>query len=345
MTLIFHIIYVPGSAHYLLSFVDSLLQWSAHSFRLVSNGCSEAEQRLLQAYCRSRSRLEFLPLPTVRPLAHRDALNYLQAICQDETFCFMDSDIFACGHLPDDLETLCRKYAGVFAGAPLWLLPEEQAMPLDVNVAIGEYTHGHLGLPLGGTFFAVYDNRLLSDFIRRTGLGFQICDWPDLPSWLQRWCAAREMAGCWFDTGKALNLGLQYRGHDILVLDSPNLVHLGGLSFFARQLYCYAQTARQPLAGAALEQMRTVYASLNQRLRNDPIFRSRRLSFRRRRKVYEPYFANLLEAEASGKKPPRLPPEKHPVVRQRARFAAEQAACLVRNFVRQHELWEHLIIA
>lgn len=340
MPLTFHIIYVPGSVGYLLSFVDSLLQWSEYSFRLVSNGCPEEEQRLMRTYCRSNPRLEYLALPTVRPAAHRDALNYLQAICTEETFCFMDSDIFACGPFLEKLDVLRTEYSAVFAGAPLWLLPEEQTMPPDVHVAIGEYSRGRTGLPLGGTFFGVYDNRLLSDFIRSTGLGFQICHWSDLPSWLQAWCADREMTGCWFDTGKTLNLGLQYDGHDICVLDSPNLVHLGGLSFVARQRFAHTRKGRQPLIDELHDQARNLYVGLYRRSKHDPILWADRLPFRRRRKLYEPYFADLLSAQVSRKPPPHLPNEDHPLIRQRAHFAAEQIPHLYRDFVSRRLHWE-----
>ncbi|MCX7670340.1 MAG: glycosyltransferase [Anaerolineae bacterium] len=340
MPLTFHIIYVPGSVDYLLPFVDSLLRWSPYTFRLVSNGCSPAEQRLLQAYCRSDPRLEYLALPTVQPLYHSHALNYLQAICREDAFCFMDSDIFACGPFLENVDSLHLAYAGVFAGAPFWLLPEDQVMPAHVNVATGEHSRTYTGLPLGVSFLAVYDNRLLASFIRRTGLGFQICDWGDLPPWLQTWCAARGMVGYWFDTGKALNLGLQAHGHQLIVLDSPNLIHLGGISFIAKRRYYDMQKSRALWVGGLYYRARELYIRLRRRMQNDPVFRSARLPFLRRRRRYGSYFADLLEAEIRGRRPPALPAEDHPLIRQRAQFAAEEISRLLRRFASQRALWE-----
>ncbi|GIK72617.1 MAG: hypothetical protein BroJett021_16050 [Chloroflexota bacterium] len=340
MPLTFHIVYVPGSVDYLLPFVDSLLHWSPYAFRLVSNGCSPAEQRLMRGYCRSDSRLEYLALPTVEPLYHTHVLNYLQAICREDAFCFIDSDIFACGPFLENLESLRLEYAGVFAGAPFWLLPEDQVVPTHVNIATGEHSYTHVGLPLGTSFFAVYDNRLLTDFIRSTGLGFQICDWVNLPPWLQIWCAERGMAGYWFDTGKALNLGLQAHGCNLVVLDSPNLFHLGGISFIAKRRYFDMQKSRALLLGGLYYRARELYISLRRRMRNDPVFRSARLPFLRRRRRYGPYFADLLEAEMNGRQPPPLPAEEHPLIRRQAQFATEEIPRLLRHFVSQRVLWE-----
>lgn len=342
MPLTFHIIYVPGSVDYLLGFVDSLLRWSPYSFRLVSNGCSPAEQRLMQAYCRRDSRLEYLALPTVEPLYHTHSLNYLQAICREDAFCFMDSDIFASGPFLDNLDYLRQEYTGLFAGAPFWLLLEDQIMAAHVNIATGEHNHTNRGLPLGTTFFAVYDNRLLTEFIRSTGIGFQICDWGALPAWLQTWCAQHSLAGYWFDTGKTLNLGLQAHGHKIIVLDSPNLFHLGGISFIAKRRYHDMQKSRAFLIGGLYYQMRELYINLRRRMKNDPVFRSARLPFLRRRRRYGPYFADLLEAEVYGKQLPVLPAEEHPLIRQRAQFAAEEIPRLVRRFRGRRASWEEI---
>jgi hypothetical protein len=338
MPLTFHIIYVPGSVSYLLSFVDSLLRWSEYSFRLVSNGCPAEEQQLMRAYCRSDPRLEFLSLPTVETLYHPHALNYLQAICKEDTFCFMDSDIFACGPFLENLAALRQEYTGVFAGAPFWLRPEDQVMAAHVNIATGEHNRTHSGLPLGMTFFAAYDNRLLTDFIRNTGVGFQMCDWVNLPAWLQTWCAERGLTGYWFDTGKALNLGLQCHGHKITVLDSPNLLHLGGLSFIAKRRYYDMEKSQAWFRGRFYYQARELYIGLRRRMKNDPVFRSARLPFLRRRRCYGPYFADLLAAQISGTKPPRLPAEDDPIIRQRAQFATELIPQLYRSFVNQHPL-------
>jgi hypothetical protein len=340
MPLTFHIVYVPGSVSYLLSFVESLLRWSEYSFCLVSNGCPENEQQLMRAYCQRNPRLEFLSLPTNRQLAHQEALNYLQARTSEDTFCFMDSDIFACGPFMDQIDALNCAYAGIFAGAPFWLRPEDQMMSASVNIACGEHNRTHTGLPLGSTFFAVYDNRLLTDFIHRTGIGFEIRDWPQLPSWLRTWCINQGMEGYWFDTGKVLNLGLQQQGYKISVLDSPNLCHLGNLSFIAKRRRYDAQKSQHLFVGGLYYHARELCINLRHRINQDHVFRSARLPFLRRRQRYAPYFYDLLAALVNGKRPPRLPYEDDPTIRQRAQSATEQIADLYYDFAGQCSSWE-----
>jgi hypothetical protein len=334
--LTFHIVYVPRSVSYLLAFVDSLLQWSDCSFRLVSNGCDKDENEFMQAFCRRSSRLDFLALPTARPLAHQDALNYLQAGADTETFCFLDSDIFAVGPFMDGIDARFSANTAIFGGAPFWLRPEDQQMSPEVNIACGEHNRTHTDLPLGSSFLAVYDARTLAAFIRTTGVGFEIRDWPELPAGMQDWCAGHGMRGYWFDTGKVLNLGLQQQGHAIEVVDTPNLVHLGGLSFIAKRRWYDAQKSQRWLRSALYFQIREVYIQLRRRIRNEPVFRSARLPFLARRRRYGPYFADLLEALVIGQQPPHLPPEDDPGIRAQALAATRQITLLMRDYLAQH---------
>jgi hypothetical protein len=333
MPLTFHIVYVPGSVAYLLFFVESLLRWSDCSFRLVANGCDEKELRLLHDFCRHSSRLEFLQIPTNRPLTHHDALNYLQARTREETFCFMDSDIFASGPFMDEIIPFLNTYTSIFAGAPLWCRSDDQVLRPDVNVVCGEHNRTQAGLLLGGTFFAIYDNRVLTDFIHTTGVGFEMRGWQQIPQTLQPWCAAQGLAGTgyWFDTGKALNLGLLQQGHALAVLDSPDLYHLGGLSFIARRSWHDAQKGVRGPWGTFYRTLRAAYVGLRRRVHNDPVYRSSKLPFGRRRRRYGPYFSNLLTALIDGKELPALPAEDDPAVRRRAQYATQQIQMLYRD--------------
>lgn len=329
----FHIVYVPGSVRHLLPFVSTLLRWSDCSFRLVANGCTLTELALMQACCATSDRLACVTLPTDRPWIHHAVLNHLQAQCDEPHFCFMDSDILAGGPFMTAITPHLGAHAGVFAGAPLWMRPADRIFRPEHDVVCGEHDRTAAGLPLGGTFFAIYDNRVLTDFIRTTGIGFEMRSWLQLPSSLQTWCAARELAGPrhFFDTGKALNLGLLQAGHKLAVLDSPQLYHLGGLSFIARRNWYDDQKGLSGRSGALYRTARAAYVGLRRRLKNDPVNRSRKLPFGRRRRIYGPYFTALLATAADGRKPPRLPAEDDADVRRRARTATELILTLART--------------
>jgi len=288
--LTFHIVYVPGSVRYLLPFASRLLRWSDCAFRLVANGCTDAEVAALRDFCGRDPRLELLVLPTGRTLSHWEALNYLQARTREERFCFMDSDILATGPFMADITPQLVTHAGVFAGAPLWCRPGDQVLRPGMDVVCGEHNRTEAGLPLGGTFFAVYDNRILTDFIQATGIGFEMRGGEDIPSEMRPWLAAQGLAGerYWFDTGKTLNLGLLRHGQTLAVLDSPYLYHLGGLSFIARRNWYDAQRGLRGRWGAFYRAVRATYVGLRRWARQDPVYRSSKMPFGRRRRRYGP---------------------------------------------------------
>ena len=129
MSLQFNIIYTPGTVQQLSFFVWSLLKWTPASFRLVSNGCLLPEQRYLAKLCRQEPRLEFWAIPTKASLSHGQALNYLQALTQEDRFCFMDSDIFAIGDFAAEIVPYQSDHAGIFGGMPIWVKAAEQVLP------------------------------------------------------------------------------------------------------------------------------------------------------------------------------------------------------------------------
>jgi hypothetical protein len=330
VTLTFHIVYVPGSVAFLLPFVATLLRWSDCRFRLVANGCTAAEVALLHARCAAEPRLELLVIPTNRPLTHHDALNYLQARCQETHFCFMDSDILAIGPFMDTITPQVTAHAGVFTGAPLWMRPGDAVFHPSYDVICGEHDRTAAGLPLGGTFFAIYDNQVLAEFIHTQGLGFEMRGWQQIPGAMQPWLATHDLAGPrhWFDTGKVLNLGLQQQGAALAVLDSPDLHHLGGLSFIAKRNWHDAAKGLRGIWGELYRTVRAGYVGLRRRYYDDPVNRSRKLPFGRRRRIYGPYFAALLAAAADGGTLPPLPPEDDPTVSVRAAAATAAIAAL-----------------
>ncbi len=333
VALTFHIVYVPGSVHHLLPFVTTLLRWSDCCFRLVANGCTPAEIELMQACCTTDDRLTCVQLPTDRPWVHHVALNYLQSHCEEAFFCFIDSDILAGGPFMASILPHLAGHAGVFAGAPLWMRPADRIFRPDMDVLCGEHDRTAAGLLLGSTFFAIYDNRALTDFIRTTGIGFEMRGFSQLPPALQAWCVERGLAGPrhFYDTGKTLNLGLLQADHTLAVLDSPHLLHLGGLSFIAKRNWYDAQKGLSGIRGAFYRTVRAAKVGLRRRLKDEPVNRSRRLPFGRRRRIYGPYFTALLAAVADGRTPPLLPAEDDAGVRRRAEAATEQILALART--------------
>ena len=234
MELKFNIIYTTGTVTYLRLFAFSLLKWSDCSFRLVANGCSPEEKRLLKEFCRGNPRLEFLAIPNKTMMRHGQALSYLQKLERSETFCFMDSDILVTGDFMNEFTPYLGQYTGIFSGSPLWCLDEEQILlEIGSRVASGWQNRTDTGLCLGSSYFAIYDNRILTQFIQSTGIDFRIYRWQDIPvQWHSR-IAELGLKKLGYDTGKVLNILLLAQGERLCFVESSTIQHIGGISTYA----------------------------------------------------------------------------------------------------------------
>ena len=230
MDLKFNINYIPGTAAYLQLFVFSLLKWSDCSFRLVANGCLLEEVRLLQELCDKSPRLEFFALPSKKMMSHSETLSYLQTLERSDYFCFMDNDIFATGNFLNQFIPYLGQYAGIFSCPPAWWKDEEQVLPSTFQRMGGRYNRTEDGLCLGGSYFAIFDNKLLTQTLRSTGMGFRRYWWGTIPSQYQRQLADIGLKKERYDGGKMPPLLLLTQGEQLIFRDSPDLKHIGGFA-------------------------------------------------------------------------------------------------------------------
>ncbi|NND03353.1 MAG: hypothetical protein HKN91_11255 [Acidimicrobiia bacterium] len=227
----FNIIYTPGTVRYLSFFVQSLLEWSDASYRLVSNGCGADEMTQLRQLCDQDRRLRFLAIPTRRVMEHGRALNYLQASTDSDHFCFLDSDIFATGEFLGVIESKLCSHRGVFSGSPIWVKSSDEVMPSDFQGVQGHFNRTDTGVCLGVTYLAVYDNQLLTSVMQSTGIGFEEHLFSELPPLVQVRLATHDLNRFRYDTAKVLNILLSTSGEDLTYVDIPELCHIGGTSF------------------------------------------------------------------------------------------------------------------
>jgi len=230
MQLTFNIVYIPGSVRYLRLFALSLLNSADCSFRLISNGCGPDEARLLRDFCGCSPRMEFLALPYGGMVSHGRALSCLQSQERSAYFCFMDSDILATGQFLNEFVPCVDQYAGVFSCPPVWCTAEDQVLSPTFQRMAGRYNWTESGVCLGSSYFAIYDNRVLTSLFRSTGIDFRRYLWDELSL-----AQCSELAGMGlkmdlYDTGKVVNLLLLCRGHELVFKESPTLKHVGGIS-------------------------------------------------------------------------------------------------------------------
>ena len=227
---IFHIIYTAGTVSALQIFVFSLLQWSTCRFRLVANGCSKSELKLLRQLCLEHARLELCVLPFDQTVPHDRALSYLQTLEQSDYFCFMDSDIIASGDFLTGVIPYLDQHDAFFSCSSLWCKGEDQVLPNSYLSMDGRYNQTDAGVCLGSTYFAVYDNRMLTQFIKATQIDFKRYYWAEIPPSIQSHLVQMRLDKAYYDTGKLLNLLLLSEGRSLIFREIPTLHHIGGIS-------------------------------------------------------------------------------------------------------------------
>lgn len=245
----FNILFVSGTVESLAPFILSILDASADcSIRLVSNGCTVHEDQILESMASAERRLSFCKIQTNRPLDHGVVLSMLQDGDESPVFAFMDSDIFATGDFLREFNWSPIVSAGVFSCPPAWSNAELEMLPEGYGILSGVYSQMHDGFDVGSSFFAMYDNKLLTRCMNETGITFQPYMWEQVPSELQVEMIDSGKRMAFYDTGKLLNIVLQLRyGAEIEFRRSSTLEHLGGISGFklarARELYGLLQRA------------------------------------------------------------------------------------------------------
>ncbi|MFC1601347.1 hypothetical protein ACFL34_03270 [Candidatus Sumerlaeota bacterium] len=228
----FNIIYIPGMTKYLKPFVASLLSSTDCEYRLVANGCFADEQRLLASLCEQDPRLEYFVLSADEIIPHDKALSLLQQQEESDYFCFLDSDVFSKGNFLEELAPYLGQCSAVFSAPPLWCRSQDLVIAPDWPEMYGQYIHTSDGLCLGCSFFAIYDNRALTEFVESTGITFSTYNWHELPPQYQDRLIRMNLKKRTYDTGKVLNILLQDHGKKLLYVESPSLFHLGSMTAF-----------------------------------------------------------------------------------------------------------------
>ena len=288
MSFCFHIIYTPGTVKPLQLFLHSLLKWSDCTFRLVDNGCRPDEGRMLQAFCNADARLSYLALPTKKLMVHSEALNYLQAQNQDDYFCFMDSDIYAIAPFMPDFVPVMDKYSGIFSGMPLRFPQSGLPLPQGKAFWAGPYTHTATGICAGSTFFAIYNNRVVTEIRRTTGIDFTKYRWEAIPPAYQAQIEALGLRHEIYDTAKVLNLVLHLHGYALHQQPCPPLRHIEAVSRF--EVIQSSSTWRK---------WRTRIRHWRRKLMGQPVELTYDPSL--------PHLARVLQALAHGRRVPELP--------------------------------------
>jgi hypothetical protein len=304
-----NVIYLEGSVRALHLGALSLAHYSPFRLRLVSNGCSEEEERLLASLCDAHPKLSFLRLPVEAlvapgeraPVPHGTALDHLQEIESSPFFGFVDSDVFAVGEFALDVD---------FEGASLF-----SALPVTTAWTRRHERFQREKNAVGSSYLAIYRNDLLSELRREMQWGFEICKWKRLPEAVSQRFGREGKQRKKYDTGKILNTWLALEGRPVAWVDDRNLRHLGGYSH---------PTPAVPAPSAAAQLPRYVVEKLKRHAndyRRGSVFLERKRFYRT---ACAEHFARVFDALEQGEPLPTPPRLRNRYIRRKLRETSEE---------------------
>lgn len=346
----FNIIYTPGTVRYLTPFVTTLLQWSDLQFRLIGNGCSEAENALLQQVSDIDERLSLQILPNPRMQPHGETLDLLWQQHEAKYFCFMDSDILATGpFLQDFLPDITT--ADCFSSClPLWHCPADTVIPADFQHMHGIHAWTESGQTIACDYFVVYKQERLSATINATGAKLRVVGWNEIAESNQRILEQLGQRRADYDSGKLLTLLMLADGAHIQYRDSDKLKHIGGFTEVGARpgdlLFSRGRLDRIAARAPALMRNGLITGSDDWYARRAPKHGNgwhehRTLVSRvRRRTLTARYFYLLLVGLMDDRPLPQPPHLGDPEADARIRLAADDLQRLVREVRRQPGPWQ-----
>ncbi len=336
----FNIIYTPKTVECLAPLVQSLLRWTNCRYRLVANACSADERLALQQLAATDDRLDYLLASENEMLEHGKVLNWLHDQCNDEYFCFMDSDIIATGPYMEQLSA-CVEQCDVFSsGHPLWYAEEDILLPVNFRRWQGSYCSATDGTTLGFTYFAVYRNDILTRVRNRWNVGFAYAYWDDQPAEVRQVLDGLGLRKIDYDTGKLLMSLMLAEGARFSAAELQGMQHLGGVSaragdepvFHYRGLLdkaacrLFGGSFAAPLFWLADAWLGWRYPSPGltpAQTRQLPFAEKRIMQSRARKRVNTArYFTAYLQHLLQGTAPPEVPQLGHAPAEQRIRVAA-----------------------
>lgn len=246
MSPVVHIIYVRGTVDLLAPFLGTLLHRTTWSFRLVLNGCDDAEKRTLERYGRDfADRIELITIAKGNVLPHGEVLDMLLDAESSEYFCILDSDILAKGS-PDLTQLLpAADEAARCSCLPMWHSTNDRELPVGSHIVAGRFLRAADGTFLGCTYAAAYRTEVLRRTLREWNLSLRAYKWDELSGEIQDELRRRGFEHRLFDTAKVANILMQTPDQPMMYVDIPELVHLGAQSGRAAQTPGLRRSLRQ----------------------------------------------------------------------------------------------------
>lgn len=230
-TIVFNVVWTGSTFASLGVLVESQIHHSNVRFRFLANACEEGQLEAMEEMAsRHPDRItEIRVVSNGRMISHGAALDSVLPTCVEAHFGLMDPDIYAVApFMRRFLDSLTRCDV-VTSGREVW--SSHNTRPAGHLGVPGEFFYDQDGFCFGSPHLAIYDTEVARETSERWGVGFGTRGNDVSP----RVRARLEQMGraYWvYDTGKVLNILLQGDGCSLEHIETPEVVHIGGVSHF-----------------------------------------------------------------------------------------------------------------
>lgn len=243
---VFNVVWTGAVFAYLKYFVCSLIRHSDARFRFVANGCTPESIDEMERFAdlHSDAIVEVLDVSS-EMVAHGVALDEVLRIRDDgELFCLVDADIRASAPFLDLFTSELASCAAVTSGREVW--NDDNVVPAGALGVGGRHFFDGDGFVFGSPHLALYRRAALDETTARWKVGFGSAG-PDLSS--EAASAVESLGHPYrvYDTGKLVNILLQFDGERVEHVEHPDLMHIGGMShFLAPPAYVVREPGGEP---------------------------------------------------------------------------------------------------
>lgn len=212
-------------------FTASMLAHSSARYRFVANACPPEQVRAMEDFAtRFPDRIVSVDVvSTERMVRHGDALDAVMRVHHDgPLFAFIDPDIVARRPFLAPFLSELRTADAVTSGREVW--STHNVRPAEHPGVNGEYFFDQDGYVFGSPHFSIYRRSAVDEVQERWGVSFAT-DGNVSPEVRAR-LVELGRSFMVYDTAKVLNILLQGDGHRLVHRESPDLVHIGGMSHY-----------------------------------------------------------------------------------------------------------------
>lgn len=310
--MILNIIFTTKTFKYFRLFTETLSDNADVGIRLVANQLDDDELKLMRQICEQRHNYQMYiyQSDTGQLAKHHEVVTQLfeKFSHENKLFTYVDSDIFASGNYMSEIVESLKTNDVVCTGSLEWVEDNTAPAPNPDLPLWGRHYYSHKqDLVYGSSYFCFYKVESVRRVMDKYGVDFGVYQYTELPNKVRKLFTQKGLVYKSYDTSKTLNILIGIEGGSVSQIESENLHHIGGMSWYL-SIYQEKVMSRHNRELASLLKSKKYLSYLKARFQNYQQIESRvDIKVDQDRYVFAKYFADLLISLVDGTKTPKTP--------------------------------------